>query len=555
VFRGRDGADIVPGLVGVLLVTGLLGCTGGNSGGARPSSSTSSATPSSTRGASSGEPSAPGDPAEVRALVRQYLPWRPPSIGSAVGTVPQWSKATSPARLEVLQVQSTATSTVVRMRMTSARPVRVRSTTEFSRGLKIHIDIAGLRLDVPSSRLSLWPDLYRQPPGTVPSACVCSAHPADIDPEGVQLSAAFPALPQGATSVVVRMPGFKPVTVPVAAAAGTSAPSPSTSADPSIPVLGVTSVAASRSAADSEATVLVHGVRRVPGGTVLYYSIGTPQGQRFLSTAMYGFRLWGKSTRDPIRRDGALLVDHVHNKVYDTLVKQEGGPALATPIPALNQTEPGRFTVVYQVLPALPPDVTTVDLRIGHGDVVAGLPVQDGVMTPEVEQGDKPVELGSGWPRIDLKEVVAAYQPGESVYDLQSTISATDESVTIRRRPGAVQVDLSADVLFAVDSATLTPAATSRLRAVADDLNSQAKAGVVQIVGYTDNTGSGPYNDKLSLARARAVAKAVQRLVTQPGFTFQVSGKGEREPVATNSTDEGRRANRRVTVSFTPAGG
>ena len=542
----RTGGVRGSALLATLLLVALSGCTGG-------ASSSTSSTASSSGASPSAGPSV-DTAAAVQALVRQYLPWRPPAVASVDGTVTALSGTVSrpaPARLEILQVQGTPSSTVLRMRLTSAAPVQLQANSRFSRGLKINIDVAGVRLDVPPSGFSTWPDLFAPGAGRTPTICTCSLIPADLDRDGVQLSATFPPLPQGTSSVVVRLPGFSAVTVPFPAGAGASPPS--ATADGGIPVLGGTSVAASRSAAGTEATVLVHGVRRIPGGTVVYYSVGAPQGQRLQAFTLNQFYAWHALLRDPTRQDGVRLVDHQHGKVYDTLVAKAGGPALATPQRPLYTTEPGRFAVVYQVLPPLPADVTTVDLMVGHGDVVAGLPVQDGVMTPEVDQGDTPLALGSGWPRIDLEAVKAAYQPAESVYALQSTVSTTDDSVTKRRQPGRVQVDLSADVLFAVDSATLTPAAASRLRAAADDLDSQAKAGVVEIVGHTDDTGSGPYNDQLSLDRARAVEKALRPLLTRSGLTFDVSGEGELGPVADNRTAEGRRANRRVTISFAPA--
>lgn len=40
-----------------------------------------------------------------------------------------------------------------------------------------------------------------------------------------------------------------------------------------------------------------------------------------------------------------------------------------------------------------------------------------------------------------------------------------------------------------------------------------------------------------------------------PGVTYFVEGKGEREPVETNSTEEGRRTNRRVAITFSPKAG
>src|ERR671933_557793 len=89
----------------------------------------------------------------------------------------------------------------------TAAPVQLQANSRFSRGLKINIDVAGVRLDVPPSGFSTWPDLLAPGAGRTPTICTCSLIPADLDRDGVQLSATFPPLPQGTSSVVVRLPG------------------------------------------------------------------------------------------------------------------------------------------------------------------------------------------------------------------------------------------------------------------------------------------------------------------------------------------------------------
>ena len=82
-------------------------------------------------------------------------------------------------------------------------------------------------------------------------------------------------------------------------------------------------------------------------------------------------------------------------------------------------------------------------------------------------------------------------------------------------------------------------------------LNDFADSGTIDIVGHTDSTGSDKYNQKLSVIRAQEVNK----LLTQYGLKSEykinsVSGKGEKEPMATNKTKTGRRLNRRVELLF-----
>ena len=70
----------------------------------------------------------------------------------------------------------------------------------------------------------------------------------------------------------------------------------------------------------------------------------------------------------------------------------------------------------------------------------------------------------------------------------------------------------------------------------------------ISIVGHTDSTGSITHNNKLSMRRAIAIADF---LVSQ-GLNkniMRVSGKGESEPVTSNTTKAGRAANRRVEIT------
>ncbi|CAH0526310.1 Outer membrane protein A [Allocatenococcus thiocycli] len=99
---------------------------------------------------------------------------------------------------------------------------------------------------------------------------------------------------------------------------------------------------------------------------------------------------------------------------------------------------------------------------------------------------------------------------------------------------------------FEFDSATLTPEATGRLDNFVEHLNEYPQANV-EITGYTDSSGPAAYNQKLSERRAQAVADYLTAAGIDAG-RLTVSGMGEENPVADNSTKEGRALNRRVEV-------
>lgn len=114
-------------------------------------------------------------------------------------------------------------------------------------------------------------------------------------------------------------------------------------------------------------------------------------------------------------------------------------------------------------------------------------------------------------------------------------------------QPGR-QVVLSADVLFAFDSARLNSAARATIRRVAGQIRAQRVHGVVQVNGYTDNVGTAAYDRALSRARALAVAKVLQAALTGVPVTLAPQGFGAADPVADNGTAVGQARNRRVTI-------
>ncbi len=101
---------------------------------------------------------------------------------------------------------------------------------------------------------------------------------------------------------------------------------------------------------------------------------------------------------------------------------------------------------------------------------------------------------------------------------------------------------------FEFGSAELTRAATALLR---DFVKAHDGATRIDIVGHTDSAGSQRHNDALSLARADAVAQALSGLGVAPGY-FQISGRGERDPVLRTEDNVREPANRRsdVVISY-----
>ncbi len=118
----------------------------------------------------------------------------------------------------------------------------------------------------------------------------------------------------------------------------------------------------------------------------------------------------------------------------------------------------------------------------------------------------------------------------------------------VERVGEGIQVTFESGLLYDFDSDAVRPEAKANLRELAGSLEKYPNTDLM-IVGHTDQLGSVAYNQSLSERRARSAASY---LVTQgvDGARIVTRGLGETEPVATNETEAGRQANRRVEVAI-----
>lgn len=122
------------------------------------------------------------------------------------------------------------------------------------------------------------------------------------------------------------------------------------------------------------------------------------------------------------------------------------------------------------------------------------------------------------------------------------------EGAEVERVGEGIKVTFDSGILFGFDSSTLSSQAKSNISSLAETLSKYEDTNVL-IEGHTDNQGDEQYNQKLSERRAEAVSKELSRLGVKNVRMKQI-GYGENQPVADNTTDDGRSQNRRVEVAI-----
>lgn len=114
----------------------------------------------------------------------------------------------------------------------------------------------------------------------------------------------------------------------------------------------------------------------------------------------------------------------------------------------------------------------------------------------------------------------------------------------------AIKVTFHDGILFDTGKSTLSASSRTSLDKFADAVKTSPDTDLT-IYGHTDNTGSRDVNDKLSQQRAQAVANFLMGEGVPESRFNTVKGLSMDDPIADNSTPEGRAKNRRVEIFIT----
>ena len=120
--------------------------------------------------------------------------------------------------------------------------------------------------------------------------------------------------------------------------------------------------------------------------------------------------------------------------------------------------------------------------------------------------------------------------------------------VQVSTENNQIRLIMPSNITFATDSAVFKTSFNPILDSVAKVLKEYNKTAI-EIIGYTDNTGTVAYNNALSQKRANAVATYLANRGVETA-RMNVVGMGPSNPIATNATAVGREQNRRVELKI-----
>ncbi len=139
---------------------------------------------------------------------------------------------------------------------------------------------------------------------------------------------------------------------------------------------------------------------------------------------------------------------------------------------------------------------------------------------------------------------VIGHQMDQQAKEIQLAIPGA----TVERVGEGIQVTFDSGLLYDFDSDVVRANAASNLRNLAESFKKYPETDIL-IVGHTDAVGADDYNSRLSEQRATAASRFLSTEGV-PVSRLRTSGRGELEPIATNETEAGRQANRRIEVAI-----
>jgi OmpA-OmpF porin, OOP family len=197
--------------------------------------------------------------------------------------------------------------------------------------------------------------------------------------------------------------------------------------------------------------------------------------------------------------------------------------------------------------------VGEVEKRAGQNEAdIDAVEKQTSAAAEAAAGADKEAKLAQGMARTADGKAVKAGERADGAYTLADKtnvrLSETEQRMDrMFENLDNYQLLKSESVLFGFNKSELTPEMKQQLDTLAAELQSQ-KRYVIEVQGFTDQTGGAAYNQELSRKRAAAVVRYLTLTHNVPLRRIQMLGVGAEGAIADNKTRTGRTQNRRVEV-------
>lgn len=191
-------------------------------------------------------------------------------------------------------------------------------------------------------------------------------------------------------------------------------------------------------------------------------------------------------------------------------------------------------------------DPVTGQTRVDRAATGAGIGIVSGAAIGALAGGRKGALIGAGIGTLAGAGV--GYYMDQQERQLRQEMRTS--GVEVSRSGDTITINLPGGITFATDSSDISANFYAILDSVARVLRDHEKT-YVDVIGYTDSTGSADHNQRLSEQRAESVARYLESHGVLPQRLL-VKGMGPTNPIATNATKEGRAQNRRVEIKLSP---
>ena len=219
----------------------------------------------------------------------------------------------------------------------------------------------------------------------------------------------------------------------------------------------------------------------------------------------------------------------------------------------MAMTSPGKrllamFLVLTLAVTACTTNPYTGEKEASKTGIGAGIGAVGGALLGALAGGGsrKSVLIGAGIGA--LAGGGAGYYMDKQDNELRAQLQNTGVSVT--RNGDSIILNMPGNITFATGSSNINADFYPVLNSVALVVNKYEQT-YIDIIGYTDNVGGVEMNQRLSEARANSVARYLEAQKVLPQRII-ASGRGMNNPIASNSTPQGRAQNRRVEIVLTP---